>query len=545
MGKLSGVSPNFLAALLLALFVLQGIGLIRATSPTTDEVPFHMVNGYAYLISHDYRMSPANPALIREWMALPWLWIKPKINFDQASWRQAESVPFGVDTFYRDNRGRAGLLLFSSRFMILILGALLGALVFRWSSLLYGAWGGLLSLFFYVSCPNFLSHSAIATTDVGVALFAVLASFYFWKYLESASFRHGLLLAAALGLAFAAKHNALFLGPLFLCVLFCRKGGKLFFISALLFSTVGFLIIWASYFFEWKPILAGGVPRVEEKLGYLPPAFAFLKKAALQMPVPIPSYILGLAGVLRSHRAPYSHFAFGEWTTRTQWYYYFFVFLVKMALPFLAALFLRAVFWSKKLTPSRNELWAILAPGVALFALTVFDTTAVGIRYLFLVIPLLYVWVGGLAGLCQESKVWKGLVGLLMALQLLTTLPYFPYYLSYFNPLAGGPNGGYRYVRGSDVDWGQGLVALKKYLDERGIGEVALEYFGSADPSFYGIRYRRLSPEEKKQPGRGVYAVSRFRLEKIEWTRRYKPTDVVAYSIHIYDFRGADEHRVD
>jgi hypothetical protein len=78
-------------------------------------------------------MSPANPPLVREWMALPWLFIQPRLDLDKDSWREAESVPFSLDFFYKDNRQIADLLLYSARFMVLLLGVGLGILIFIWS----------------------------------------------------------------------------------------------------------------------------------------------------------------------------------------------------------------------------------------------------------------------------------------------------------------------------------------------------------------------------------------------------------------------------
>ena len=72
--------PRKIAYGLLLVFFIQGVILIEKTSPTADEISFNMVNGYTYLKTHDYRMTPANPALIREWMALTWLWSLSRIE---------------------------------------------------------------------------------------------------------------------------------------------------------------------------------------------------------------------------------------------------------------------------------------------------------------------------------------------------------------------------------------------------------------------------------------------------------------------------------
>lgn len=537
-----------LAALLVAVFLLQGLFLIKAMSATADEVPFHIVNGYAYLKTHDYRMSPANPALIRQWVALPLLWIRPKLDLSKKSWAEADSVSFAYDFFYRDNRAINELLLNSARFMNLLLGLTLGLIIFLWSRRLYGDWGGLLSLAFYVFCPNFLAHSSIAHTDIGVSLFSVMAAFFLWRTLEYSKWADLWALSLSLGLACAAKYNALVFVPLFLLILLFKKGALFFLKSAGLFAVVSFFVIWASYGFEFKPILGGPVPRVQEKLRdvvgisqrFFPgnaSAERASQKAALELPIPMPTYLLGLAAITKAHGQPYRHFAFGEWTTDTRWYYYLFSFFIKMSLPFLCLLFLRAVFFKKAASASRHESAVILLPALAVFFMTCFDTAQVGVRYLFPVIPLFFVWIGGLTKLGQTSLIWRWVLGSFFALNLLTTLPFFPNYLSYFNPVAAWMGGGYRYVRGSDVDWGQGLKALKSYMDDHKISEVTLQYFGPADTSFYDIKHLPLSEEESKVPAKTIYAISIFYLEHAEWSGRFKPIAVVGGSIFIYDFR--------
>ena len=538
----------FLPAVLFLVFFLEGLYLIQATSPTTDETAFHMVNGYVYLKTRDYRMSPANPPLLREWMALPWLLFQPKLDLNKKFWKEADSVPFSVDFFYRDNRAIADKLLYSARFMILLLGFGIGAVVFVWVKELYGFWGAILSLSLYVFCPSLVAHSSIAHTDVGVTFFSVLTAYFVWKFLTWESLRNFVWMGISFGLACAAKFNAVYLGPVFLAVILLKKGLRTSLKVLGIFLGASFLIIWASYFFEFKPMLAGGVPRVDEKLGYVTAisnalfpgngaVLEFFKEAALKISIPIPSYLLGLAGIVRSHNAPYYHYAFGEWTTRPHWYFYFFSFLVKMTIPFLVFLILRTLFLKKCSSDSRNENWVILAPTVALFALTMSDSTGVGVRYLFPVIPLLMVWAGGLAKVFPNSRAWKIFLVGFCILNAASALRVFPDYLSYFNESVGGVRGGYKYVRGSDVDWGQGLKALKKYIDKNKINHVALDYFGTADPAFYDIPYEVMREEERKVPLAKVYAISIFHLEYTEWSHELDPAAMVGGSIFIYDLR--------
>lgn len=523
--------PRPAAWALLAAFFVQGLFLIVRTSPTTDETAFHMVNGYAYLKTRDYRMSPANPAFLRQWMALPWLALNPRLDLDKDSWRQADSVPFSVDFLYRDNRAIADRLLYSARFMILLLGLLLGWLIYDWSRRLHGEAGGLASLALYAFCPALLSHSAIAHTDIGITCFLFASAYSLWRYLEYGRPRERLIFCALFGLAAASKYHALYFGPIFLVILCVRRGFRETARMAWHMGGISLAIIWASYLFDFRPMLAAGVPRIDEKLAMLPEA---LRWPALHLPVPAPSYWLGIAGIVRSHQAPYPHYAFGEWTVRSHWYFYFVSFAVKMTLPFLILLAARTAFF-RRLPFNAHAAWILLLPAALWFAALCKDSTGVGVRYLFPILPLLLVWAGGLAAV--KSRPARLFCGGLLIWNAVACLAVFPNQLSYFNEAAGGVRGGLRLVRGSDVDWGQGLKELKRYLDRNGIPAVTLRYFGTAEPGFYGIRHEPMSDSERKTPENKVYAISLYYLEHAEWTRALPPPVIVGGSIAVYDFR--------
>jgi hypothetical protein len=80
--------------------------------------------------------------------------------------------------------------------------------------------------------------------------------------------------------------------------------------------------------------------------------------------------------------------------------------------------------------------------------------------------------------------------------------------LSYFNELAGGPTGGPNHLIHSNVDWGQDLLFLKKWLEEHPDAKpINLFYFGYFDPKHAGIEYS--VPEEclKRTGGNGTRSV--------------------------------------
>jgi hypothetical protein len=68
--------------------------------------------------------------------------------------------------------------------------------------------------------------------------------------------------------------------------------------------------------------------------------------------------------------------------------------------------------------------------------------------------------------------------------------------LGYTNAFAG-PEPDWWFVD-SNLDWGQDLERLRRWLDDHGIKEpIRLAYFGSADPAHHGINFQRLAPGEK------------------------------------------------
>jgi hypothetical protein len=554
---------------LLAFFAARTLFLIFDKSETTDEVSFHAVNGYAYLVTRDFRMSPATPPLAREWMALPWLLARPAFHTDKPSWEAADSVPFAVEFFYGENRGSARLLLALSRLMVWVLAMGLAAAVFAWGRALFGTGAGLLGLGFLAFCPTTAAHSALATVDVPAALFYFLTAAFLYAALERPSGpRFPAAAAAALGLGLAVKYTAVLLVPVFL-VLCVRRAGwarGLGWTAAALGVALG--VVWAAYFFETKPLLAG-VPRVDEKIGYITRisdaltfgnagARDFFTRTALNVPVPLASWLLGLAGIARSHQADYLHFFRGEWIQGGVWYHYLFAFAVKTPLGFLAALAARAL-----VRRGAADLYLLLPAGV-LFAATLFDTTGVGIRYLLPALPLLFVWAGGLwpapgeapppvsapsaprsarngvaetGGGEAAAAARRAACGFLLGAHALSSLGQFGSPIAYFNALAGGPREGHRFLRYSDLDWGQELRNLGRYARREGIPEVRTYLFGTTDAAFHGIREARADDSDFRAPRPAVYAISANYFDRFEWTKGLEPTARIGHAIFVYDMR--------
>jgi len=76
-------------------------------------------------------------------------------------------------------------------------------------------------------------------------------------------------------------------------------------------------------------------------------------------------------------------------------------------------------------------------------------------------------------------------------------------------PLAGGAEHGYKHLLDSNYDWGQDVIRLKKFLDERGIARIYLQYFGTqAAIEYYRIPNDFVDSEAAKQIRQGYLVVS-------------------------------------
>ena len=114
----------------------------------------------------------------------------------------------------------------------------------------------------------------------------------------------------------------------------------------------------------------------------------------------------------------------------------------------------------------------------------------IGIRYVFPIVPALAVCMGAIASARRGDAAWWRKVALAAVMvQAVETCAHAPWHLSFYNALAGGPARGQWIVNDSNVDWGQGLIALREELAKRGITRVHLAYHGTAEPGLYGIDY--------------------------------------------------------
>jgi hypothetical protein len=143
----------------------------------------------------------------------------------------------------------------------------------------------------------------------------------------------------------------------------------------------------------------------------------------------------------------------------------------------------------KQRAPDRLDSFLLLVPALLVVATFSLSSKQLGVRMVLPVIPLLAIWMAAVSPILRAGRRWALAAGAAVGIFMVSSLSVHPHYLSYFNLVSGGRDGGYRVGLGSNYDWGQDLPALAAWMERRGIDRVRLLYYGRIDPAVYGIDY--------------------------------------------------------
>lgn len=495
------------ALLLLGVFAILCFHELRWDTPTVDEFAY-LPSGYYLLKTGRFDLFPLAPPLIKVLTALPLLALDPALNLN-ARIENTGWYPwyYGTD-FMERNRAEYDRIFLVGRLPVVALGLLLGWIVFRWARELYGDEAGLVALLLYVFFPSLIAHAHLATVDVGLAFFLVLALYLFYRFVHRPTLGKLIACGVVLGLAQLSKLTALLLYPIFIllaAIAFVRRarfplvrrqsrdgvGASLASLAVLFLLSL--LVIDAGYLFQKV-----GQPLGEFRLASKPLRLAAsVLPAGFPMPLPA-SLVEGLDALqVINDVGEYPEYLLGRWSREGSPTYYLVVILFKTPLPLLAAFL--AVPFARSRARGQVFLWL---PALVLFAVLSASRVHYGIRYILAIFPLLFIYGSRLVPWLRERGrvVRTGALALLIAYPfsaLLTT----PDNLAYFNVLARGR--GDRILLDSNLDWGQGLKRVRAYMDREGLERIGLAYFGHVDPAIYGIQWDFPRPDRP-----GLVAIS-------------------------------------
>jgi hypothetical protein len=483
---------RLLVAAILAIHAGLALWGAARNSVTFDE-NFHVPDGVVVAARGDFGVSPVNPPLVKAaegalallaGARLP----DPRVVATHEQWAVGES-------FMRRNADRYHRVFLAARMAVIALSVLLGLVVWWFARRLYGPAGGLLGLAFYAFSAEALAHAGVATLDLATGLAFTGALYAFWVFTRTGRGRAWIVLALWVGFAALTRFTSVALVPMFLLLAALGTLGRRFHrparvwvgLAALALTTL--LALQAGYLgrTSWRPI---GDQRFHSA------RLEALQRAAPWFRLPLPDdFVHGLDVQAREGQGGTPTFLAGRVVTGRVWAYFPIALLAKWPLGFLAAVLGRGLHALRR----RRRLWHevfVLAPAlmVLLSGMLVLQLN-IGIRYLFPIVPLLCVWLGGFAAPARAARAmpaarrWARAGAVLALLQAVEVGAASPWYLAFFNAGLGGVGRGYWLVNDSNVDWGQGLIALRDEMRRRGIERVNLSYHGTTDPAVYGVDY--------------------------------------------------------
>ncbi|MGO8752621.1 MAG: ArnT family glycosyltransferase [Thermoguttaceae bacterium] len=465
-----------------------------------------------------------------------------------------------------------------------------GYICWRFAGALFGGASGLMALLLWSSSPAILAHASMLTTDAHAATLAVATVAAFWFWLKSPVWPRALLLGTVLGLAALTKFTLLAFYPLLppLWLLYrlpdrhktskrdwLRQAG-MFVVAGLLSVFVinlgylfsGCLARFGDFQFRTVELAACKSQRD------VPPPGANLFSGTWfgQVPLPLPAdMVQGIDDQRLDFERGLPSYMHGKWSDHGWWYYYLYAAAIKEPLGTLclAALAIAAAVLRRDYRALLQDELVVLAP---LIAIIVFVSSQTGFsthsRYTIPALPFLFIWISRAARVFHIPRfagargVMAGAVIIGMTWSVGSSLAIYPFSLSYFNELVGGPKGGPKHLLDSNIDWGQDLSRLTAWLERHpDVTLNGLACYGSFPAELAGIPRTRC-PEPGPEcgghkadqsaahlgPKPGWYALSvNYLYDRSRQYRhflRFEPVAMAGYSIYIYHITRNEANRV-
>ena len=490
--------------IILSLFTLLTLSFAVSTGMTFDELG-HIPAGYTHLRHGDYRLNPESPPLIEMISTTPLLFTTINLPIPSDAWSKADQWDFGRQFFWVKNKEPYNIL-WKARLPMIMIGIAFLIIIYFWTKELYGSLPAITAMGFAAFTSIIIANAGIASTDLGFATVGLLTLYWYWKLQRQPSKKRLVLTGIALGLALASKHTALYLIPLLA------------------------ILAWIEVFSKDEDIFQIW-SRIKQGLMIIGIALLILLLAYRIFQIPM--YGVGLSYVIE-HTERYGYLM-GEHSTQGWWYYFPLAFLIKSPLPLLLlfGIAISLLITKRKEYNLSNELY-LLIPIMYFFTVFAFSSLNIGIRHILIIYPFVFIAASKVA----NHAVLRWTIPPLGAWLLIGTLLIHPYHLAYFNELVG-PDNGPEWLIDSNIDWGQDLPTLKRYMKEKKIDQVILGYYGTDNATIRGIRSTPL----KCSPQKGVIAVSINLLKGIThkehiclgWLKKYEPIEKLGYSIYVYN----------
>lgn len=598
-------SPPTYILLVMALLMA---GSVWNDSATMDELA-HIPAGFGYVTQFDGRLNPEHPPLLKMFSALSAeLAVRPYFPTDTAAWRESVNGQWDQGRiFLYESGNNADRIIFWSRIPFILLTLLFAWLLWRWTRERFGPLTALFTLLFFAFSPTILAHARYVTTDLGAAFGFFIGFIAFLKFLENPSWKNVFIAGAIFAATELLKYSLVLLIPFYGIMLLAwaltrpklhmheriRQFFHLIGKTAVM-GFVGIAIIWIAYIplvlnYPQEKQLRDARAILES---YPAKALASLDLELIQNSFtrPLGQYLLGFLMVTQRAGGGNTTYFLGE-VSAAGWKTYFPVmYLYKEPLPFhlltLLALWIGTKNIRRKKETEQGGLayrigkwihahfaeFSILSFIALYWTSSVVSPLNIGIRHVIPAFPFIYLLIGKKLAEWVEMHITinpKNMTGafleifryfisaipkyaalsILMIWFVFGTLVSFPYFLSFYNELAGGTKNGYKIAADSNYDWGQDLLRLRDFAEKNGIEKIAIDYFGGGNPQYYfGEKY--VPWQSSKGPTHGWFAISatfrqgtfgktapgfyRAPEDSYLWLQQYEPVARAGTSIFVY-----------
>ena len=486
------------------------LGMANAVSdPVLVDEYGHLPAGLSYWQTGRFSLYRQDPPLVRLLAALPARLSGARMDYrrgggDGSVWN------VGLD-FLEANGAEFPRFFTLGRMVILGLSALTGALIFMWAAEYEGPTAAVVCSWLWLIDPNVVAFSTVVTADVGSACVGLLATCWFWKSLRSGTRWRVLLSGIGLGMAIASKFSLLALYPAWFLIafLFIKRRSVpetpryLAMIGRLaLIGVIALAVVNAIYLFDgtctslgsyrFKSRLLGSV--ATDDIRFASSGNQFDGTLAAAVPVPLPKdFVLGIDAEKWDEEVGLNRLSGGRLVRRGHWYEPLLYLMLK--LPPGTILILVASAFAMVLLPHATTCsdGLIALPGVAITGLICTQTGLNwAVRYLLPALPFLYLASAYRIEMAWSRRTGKIAITLCLLWNVAEVLHVRPCYLSYANPIAGGPERADKLFLGSNYDWGQDLLRLRTWAGQHSPDAVAVACYGVLKPEKIGFRTRGL-----------------------------------------------------
>lgn len=534
------------------------IGVLMFTSSWDDSMPYdeleHVTAGYSYLKTGNAWLNAWHPPLVKDIAAFPLLFAGLNDPFNLDCWRNHERVKV-ITKFFFLLGNDAQTIIRIARAPIMLCCLIFLFYFYKRIKKDCGEVVAFSSLILLGASPTFIAHSRFVHTDVLAAAGFFVCTCSFIDYLKKPTYATFSKVALLTGLSLLVKASLIFLYPFYLLLSFAwqmsncdnqeernriklhmRLFGRHFLDVCLVFALA--LIIVAIWYQPHVQNLSPQFQRhyIVDLFEHSPSRFIPEMAYNMQQTPALRGLVWYLTGLMAQtyhlvlgHEGPsnlFDHYYLGAKPL-----YFPALSVAKEPLGSLAMIVFAicipiAICLKRSKMIKINDLVKnhFLIAASALFVISYASIAMacqlnIGIRHIIPLEPFLYLMVAwivieGSNQFATQKTYLQILQKTCLILTFLSALRAWPYYLSYYNELAGGIDKGYLIAVDSNYDWGTDLLRLKHYLKEQGVQSYYMCFYDDygLDRAYLGAAAKPLDVRQELHSGQLIAVpVSRWR----------------------------------